>query len=60
MELPPGAHFGPLLGESLNGFAVLDKTGRYIFTSPSVSNLFGFAKEELRGCARVRPPPQPC
>ena len=49
---PPGATFRPLLTASLNGFAVLDKRGRYLFTSPSMSNLFGFRKEEMQGCAK--------
>jgi hypothetical protein len=45
--LPPGASFAPLLTQSLNAFAVCDKRGRYAYTSPSMSNLFGFTRQEM-------------
>jgi len=48
LPLPAGATFRPLLMQSLNGFAVVDKEGHYVYCSPSMSNLFGYTTAEMQ------------
>ena len=50
----PAEAFAPLLTESLNGFAVLDASGRYVFASTSLCDLLSLPKDALLGCATAR------
>jgi len=50
MTLPPAEAFAPLLTESLNGFAVLDSEGRYVYASASLCSLLLLNKDALLGC----------
>ena len=52
--VPPAEAFAPLLTESLNGFAVLDASGRYAFASASLCELLSLEKDALLGCAAAR------
>ena len=52
--VPPAEAFAPLLTESLNGFAVLDASGRYAFASASLCDLLSLPKDALLGCATAR------
>jgi hypothetical protein len=46
--------FAPLLTQSLNGFAVVDDAGRYVWVSTSMCNLLHVDKDTLLGCALLR------
>jgi hypothetical protein len=52
--LPPAETFAPLLTESLNGFAVLDSGGRYVYASASLCSLLLLTKDALLGCELAR------
>ena len=51
LQWPPGASFQPLLNASLNAYAVCDTRGRYVYTCGSMSNICGFHKLDMQGCA---------
>ena len=51
---PPAAVFAPLLTESLNGFAIWDSSGRYVYASASLCNLLTLPKDKLLGCEAPR------
>jgi PAS domain-containing protein len=52
--MPPAEAFAPLLTESLNGFAVLDSSGRYVYVSESLCDLLSLSKDALLGCVGDR------
>jgi hypothetical protein len=52
--MPPAEAFAPLLTESLNGFAVLDASGRYVYASDSLCDLLSLSKDALLGCVGDR------
>jgi hypothetical protein len=54
LALPLGVSFTPLLTQSLNGFAVVDGEGRYVWVSDSMCNLLHADKAALLGCVRAR------
>ena len=47
VQLPEGASFLPLLTQSLDGFSVTDRDGYLVYCSPSMTNLLGFATDQL-------------
>jgi hypothetical protein len=53
--LPRGVlSFSPLLKHSLNGFAVVDADGRYVWVSDSMCRLLRLDKTALLGCVHMR------
>ena len=52
LALPGAQMFAPLLTLSLNGFAVLDAAGTYVWVSDSMCHLLECNKAQLLGCGR--------